>query len=135
MNRIAEMMQTHPHTPQVDISALAACVEECLHCGQACASCADACLGEENVSSQVSCIRSCQDCADVCLLTGKLLSRLTEANWPLLRAQVDACRTACGICAQECEAHAGHMEHCRICAEVCRSCESACNDLLTAIPS
>jgi len=27
------------------------------------------------------------------------------------------------------------MEHCRLCAEVCRRCEAACNNLLSAMGS
>jgi hypothetical protein len=37
------------------------------------------------------------------------------------------------LCGDECERHAQHHEHCRICEEVCRVCERACNDALTAL--
>jgi len=33
----------------------------------------------------------------------------------------------------ECEQHAGHHEHCRVCAHACRRCELACRDLLAAM--
>lgn len=135
MNRITEMLQTHPRQPQVDLARLAACIEECLHCAQVCTSCADACLGEDNVKEVVRCIRLNEDCAALCYTTGEMLSRLTEANWGLIRRQVEACMEACAACGAECESHAGHMEHCRVCAEVCRSCESACRDLLNALPA
>ncbi len=36
-------------------------------------------------------------------------------------------------CAEECERHAAHHEHCRVGARVCRSCEAACDALLAAI--
>jgi hypothetical protein len=40
---------------------------------------------------------------------------------------------ACASCAAECESHAGMHEHCHVCGEACRRCESACADLLTAL--
>jgi hypothetical protein len=41
--------------------------------------------------------------------------------------------TVCRACAEECECHARHHEHCRLCAEECRRCERACDDLLAAL--
>ncbi len=58
-----------------------------------------------------------------------MLSRLTEAEWGLLRKQLAACTTACQICGAECEKHAHHHEHCLVCAQACRQCEVACNQL------
>ena len=40
---------------------------------------------------------------------------------------------ACLACAEECDQHAEHHEHCRLCAEVCRRCKNACDDLLATI--
>ena len=40
---------------------------------------------------------------------------------------------ACRACGDECEKHAAHHEHCRLCAEVCRRCEQACRDLAATI--
>lgn len=79
------------------------------------------------------CIRTDLDCADVCATTGYLLSRQTEADSTLVRAQVEACETACRICAEECEQHADMHDHCRICAEACRTCEQSCRKLLESI--
>jgi hypothetical protein len=42
---------------------------------------------------------------------------------------------ACRACADECEKHAAHHEHCRLCAEVCRRCDQACRELVAAIAS
>jgi hypothetical protein len=36
-----------------------------------------------------------QDCADVCDASGRLLSRHIEADWGLLRTQLQACAAAC----------------------------------------
>ncbi|MEQ7739658.1 four-helix bundle copper-binding protein [Escherichia coli] len=46
---------------------------------------------------------------------------------------LEACRTACGACAEECERHAAMHDHCQICAEACRRCEQACDALLSSI--
>jgi hypothetical protein len=81
----------------------------------------------------IRCIRLCLDCADSCGATGRIVARQTEPDLGVVRAAVEACVVACGACRVECERHAAHHEHCRICAEVCARCEQACNDLLASI--
>lgn len=133
MNHVQEMVKTHPHRQEagrIDMDALTACIQECFDCSQTCTACADACLGEEDISQLTRCIRLNLDCADICLITGQVLSRQTEPDWNLLRMQVEACMTVCRTCGEECRRHAGHHEHCRVCAESCRSCEDACNRVL-----
>jgi len=129
------MLQTHTRKPQVDAALLAQCIEACFDCAQSCTACADACLGEQQLQMLIRCIRLNLDCADVCDTTGRLLSRQTEADWGLVRAQLQACATACRVCGAECERHGGHMEHCRLCAESCRRCEEACDRVLAALPA
>lgn len=129
---VQQMLDTHPQPSQLDRAALRECIEACFGCAQACTACADACLGEEQVSQLVRCIRLNLDCADICDTTGRVLSRQTEPEPGLLRAQLQACAEACRACGAECERHAGHHEHCRVCAESCRRCEEACNRLLAA---
>jgi hypothetical protein len=51
----------------------------------------------------------------------------------VLRASVEACVEACRVSRDECERHALHHEHCRLCAESCRRCEEACRALLAAL--
>lgn len=129
---VQQMLDTHPRPSQGDRAALRECIETCFDCAQACTSCADACLGEERVSGLVRCIRLNLDCADVCDATGRVLSRQTEPEPGLVRTQLQACAEACRVCGAECERHAGHHVHCRVCAEACRRCEEACNRLLAA---
>jgi hypothetical protein len=129
---VQQMLETHPRPPGLDRAALQECIEACFDCAQACTACADACLGEEQVQQLVRCIRLNLDCADICDTTGRVLSRQTEPEPALLRAQLQACAEACRACGVECERHAGHHEHCRVCAESCRRCEAACNRLLAA---
>ncbi|WP_034384859.1 four-helix bundle copper-binding protein [Deinococcus sp. YIM 77859] len=132
-----EMLQTHPNPASVfDLNALAECIEACFACAQTCASCADACLGErEHLMHLVHCIRLNLDCADVCGTTGRVLSRLTQPDQNVLRAQLQACVAACRACGDECERHARdmNMEHCAVCAESCRRCEQACQNLLGSV--
>jgi Domain of Unknown Function (DUF326) len=73
------------------------------------------------------------DCADICNATGRVVTRQTEYEAPTTNAQLTSCQMACATCAEECERHAGHHEHCRICAESCRRCEQACTLLLEAM--
>lgn len=130
---VQAMISAHPKQPALDADALRQCIEACYECAQTCTSCADACLAEDQVDTLKRCIRLNLDCADVCDVTGRVLSRLTERAWDLLRAQVGSCYRACGECAQECEMHAEKHGHCRVCAEACRGCEEACSRLLKAL--
>lgn len=132
--RAQQMIATHPHVRGDVNVALARCIEACFDCAQVCSSCADACLGEEMVRDLVQCIRLNMDCADVCLTSGLIATRRSGGDVPLIRAQLEACRLACSRCARECEMHAQHMEHCRICAEACRDCEKACEAAIQSLP-
>jgi Domain of Unknown Function (DUF326) len=130
-----EMLDTHPSPPQIDRDILARCIDECLACLQSCTACADADPAEDDVADMRRCIRLCLDCADVCDATARLLSRQTEYVAATAKAQVGSCWELCAICARECERHADHHEHCRICGETCRRCEQACSAVLDAIPT
>jgi hypothetical protein len=128
-----EIIKLHPQPTTVDRDALLRCIGECLDCAASCTSCADADLAESDVSELVRCIRVCLDCADACDATGRIVARQTEPDLHLIRAIIEACAAACLVCAEECERHAAHHEHCRACAEVCRRCKQACDDLLATI--
>ena len=128
-----EILESHPAPAQLDRDLLARCIDECLACLQTCTACADADLAEDDIAEMRRCIRLCLDCADVCDATLRLLSRQTDYDPATTRAQVAASWEACAICARECERHAEHHEHCRICAEVCRRCEHSCSAVLDAI--
>ncbi len=131
---IQAMIATHPRKgTQVDPALLSECVAAAFECAQSCAACADACVAEEQVAALRRCIRLCLDCSDICDVTAKALSRQTEPDVGLLRAQVKACVEACSVCGQECLSHANEHEHCRECGETCRRCEEACQRLLAAL--
>ena len=128
-----DMIRTHPHVRGNTNDTLIRCIEECYSCAQACTSCADACLGEDMVQKLTQCIRLNLDCADICAATGAVATRRTGSNEEAIRAMLQACATACRLCAEECERHAGMHEHCRICAQSCRRCEKACQEALRSI--
>lgn len=135
MNRVHEMLQSHPRSASVDTGVLADTIRALHGCVQTCTSCADACLAEEMVADLRHCIRLNLDCADVCHTTAELLSRQTEPDWGVIADQLTACATACRACGDECQRHAEMHEHCRICADACRHCEEMCNQMLEALPS
>ena len=85
------------------------------------------------MSAIVKCIRLNLDCADVCTATGRVVSRQTEYDAHVTRKQLEACIAACNSCGDECQGHAEHMAHCRVCAESCRRCEDVCKELHSAI--
>jgi hypothetical protein len=131
MTLAAEMLRLAPSSIGFDREDLAACIEACFDCLQSCTACADACLGEDDVAVLRRCISTNLNCADVCASTGRILSRQFEYDAGLTRAVLEACRLACRRCAEECERHARHHQHCRVCAEACQRCERACDALLT----
>jgi Domain of Unknown Function (DUF326) len=130
---VQEIIKLHPQPTDVNRDALVRCVEECLDCAASCTACADASLSEPDVQEMVRVVRLCLDCADACDATGRIVTRQTAPDLGLMRTMIEACATACAVCAGECDLHAAHHEHCRLCAEVCRRCDQACRDLLEAI--
>ena len=84
-------------------------------------------VGEENVSTLSRCIRLNNDCADICEMAGRILSRQNSTDWDLVESVLSNVILASNLCADECEKHEGHHEHCRICAEVCRNCAEVCH--------
>jgi hypothetical protein len=124
------MLTTHPKAKRINIDPLVTCIEACHDCVQACTTCADACLAEEMVAELRRCIRTNLDCAEICGATADVLSRLTEPEASVVRAQLEACALVCNACAEECERHAKKHEHCRVCAASCRRTEKICQQLL-----
>ena len=130
---VRAMLEAHPRSSVLDRDLLVRCIEECIDCAATCTSCADADLAEPDVAGMVRCIRLCLDCAEACQATGRILIRQTEPDLGILRAEIEACVATCRASAEECEKYASEHEHCRICADVCRRCEQACEDLLATI--
>jgi len=132
MSVIDEMIAAFPGSRQEN-QEWSACIAACLECAQVCTSCADACLREDSVADLRRCVRTCSDCADVCTMTVAVLSRHTAGDHSVVRASLEACRTASAECASQCEQHASMHDHCRICAESCSRTEAACAALLAII--
>jgi hypothetical protein len=128
-----EIINLHPHPSSLDRDALLRCIDECVDCAASCTACADACLAESDLPELIRCIRLNLDCADACDATGRIVTRQTTPDLRLIAAIIEACAAACLACAEECELHASHHEHCRVCAAVCRRCKQACDDLLVGI--
>ena len=128
-----EIIGSHPHVKGNTNDPLIRCIEECYDCAQACTACADACLGEKSVAPLIQCIRSNLDCADICGAAGAMASRRTGSNESVLVTVLQACAVACRACGEECTKHAGHHEHCNICADACRRCADACDDAVGSI--
>ncbi len=133
MAKAKEMLDTYPRTFNMDADVLARAIDALIECAITCTQCADSCLSEENVAALAKCIRLNLNCADVCAATSRVVSRQTEYDANLTRAQLEACIAACKSCGDECDRHTQHMDHCRVCAERCRCCEQSCRELLAAI--
>jgi hypothetical protein len=132
MMETREILEASPSGAPFGVAQLAAAIEACLNCIQACTSCADADLAEDDIAEMRTCIALCLNCADVCQVTARVLSR--PAHWEQFVADrlLQACVRTCTSSAEECARHADHHRHCAICERVCRVCAQACSALLDA---
>lgn len=133
MSYARHLLDTYRGTVNIDAGVLAAAIDALSDCAQACTADVDADLSEQNVSDMVTCIRLCLDCADVCTATLGVTSRRASAGVNVTRLLLQACVAICKSCGDECERHARHHEHCRVCEQACRRCEQACRELLDAM--
>ena len=133
MSYARQLLDTYQGAVTADASVLAAAIDAFSDCAQACTADADADLGEQNLAEMVKCIRLYLDCADVCTATIALVSRQADYDANVTRPLLEACVAICTSCGDECERHARHYEHCRVCEQACRICERACRELLSAL--
>ena len=132
MTYTTQMLEIH-HASAPDPHTVASAINALNDCAQACMVDIDADLGVSNLSEMVKCIRLCQHCTDVCATTARIISRPVEYDAQVIVPLLEACLAICKACADECEVHARHHEHCRVCAEACRDCESHCRQLLATL--
>jgi hypothetical protein len=133
MSYARQLLDTYPGTVNVDADVLAATIDALSDCAQACTADVDADLREQNLAEMIKCIRLCLDCADICTATAAVTSRQTAYDANVTRPLLEACVVSCKTCGDECERHARHHEHCRVCEQACRRCEQACRQLLDAM--
>jgi hypothetical protein len=133
MSYARQLLDTYPGTVNVDADVLAATIDALSDCAQACTADVDANLREQNLAEMIKCIRLCLDCADICTATAAVTSRQTAYDANVTRPLLEACVVSCKTCGDECERHARHHEHCRVCEQACRRCEQACRQLLDAM--
>jgi len=133
MSYARQLLDAYPGTLNAGAGVLVAAIDALSDCAQACIADADDDLREEDLAEMVTCIRLCWDCADVCTATLGVVSRQTARDTGVTRALLEACVAVCKSCGDECERHAPHHEHCRICEQACRRCEQACRELLGAL--
>jgi hypothetical protein len=130
MTDTREMLGTFSTPIRLGVDDVAAAIDACLNCVQACTTCADADLSEHDVNEMRECIALDHNCADVCDVTARLLSRPAHWNPFVVHRLLQACVRVCDDCAEECARHADHHRHCATCGRVCRVCVAACNALL-----
>jgi len=125
-----QMLEAYPAAVSVGAAELAAAIDACLSCVQACTACADSDLIEPDIATLRACIARDLVCADICDVTARVLSRPGQWDVLTVRDLLVACVRSCTTCAEECDRHAKHHRHCAICAEACRDCIRACTVLL-----
>ena len=133
MGYARQIVASSGRKPPLDSALLGDALDALNDCIQACIADTDADLSEKDLADMVRCVRLCLHCTDVCAATAGVLSRPAEYDPNVVRPLLESCVAICKSCGDECERHAPHHEHCRICAEACRRCESACRKLLGSI--
>jgi hypothetical protein len=130
MSYARQLLDSYPRTGTADDAVVASTVDALNDCAEACTLDADADLSEHELLELIKCIRLCQDCAEVCTTTRSIISRQTDYDTGVMSLLLKACVRICKSCGDECELHAQHHLHCRVCLEACRRCEQACRELL-----
>ena len=120
MSYATQLLDTYPGTVNVDAGVLAAAIHALSDCAQACIADVDADLSDQNLTEMVTCIQLCLDCADICTATIGVTSRQAYYCASATRPLLEACVAICKSCGDECERHARHHEHCRVCEQACR---------------
>lgn len=132
MTDTRDMLDASPTGLPLGVAEVAAAIDACLNCLQACTACADADLAEKDVNEMSTCIALDQTCADVCGVAARILSRPARWDHFVVHRLLQACVRVCTSCAEECAMHADHHRHCAVCAKACLACVRACNALLDA---
>ncbi|HUA30000.1 MAG TPA: four-helix bundle copper-binding protein [Streptosporangiaceae bacterium] len=133
MSYARQMLDTYPRDANVDSDLLAATIDALSDCAQTCNADNAADLTVPDVAEMATCIRLCLDCTDICGTAAAVVGRLAVNDPRVTRPLLEACAAICRTCGDECERHASHHAHCRICAEACRRCERACRALLEVL--
>ena len=133
MSYARQLLDTGSGTINAGAGLLAATIDALSDCAQACVADADADLREQDLAEMVTCIRLCWDCADVCTATLGVVSRQAGYAASVTGPLLQACIAVCKSCGDECERHAPHHAHCRVCEQACRRCEQACRELSEAL--
>ncbi|MEZ4421958.1 MAG: four-helix bundle copper-binding protein [Gemmatimonadota bacterium] len=133
MERLKTMFDHHPHPASEAGDEAMAAIHGATECALVCIACADACLAEPDPAPLRECIRLNQECADAAQMTARLLCRAGRQDKSALERALRACAEIARACARECDAHAGAMEHCRVCSEACREAAFACETMIPAL--
>jgi uncharacterized membrane protein len=120
MSYARQLLDAYPGSVTADAGVLAATIDALSDCAQACIADADGDLREQNLAEMVTCIRLCWDCADVCNATLGVVTRQTARDASVTKPLLEACIAICKSCGDECERHARHHEHCRVCGQACQ---------------
>lgn len=117
-----QMLQARPDERGVDHAVLAEALDALNDVALAATNCADSCLLVEPPA--ITCVQACSDAADVAAVTARVLSR-TGPTVEGSRRLLDAAAMVLSECAEQCEEHAAHHQHCRVCADACHRAQRA----------
>jgi hypothetical protein len=127
MTGTTEVLRTITMETAIDLNKLSTAIEALADTERTTTACAAAMPGSG--ADMAAAIRHDLDCVDVCHAARQVLTR-AAADASLLRGLLEAAVAACERSAKECERHAEHHGHCRLCSEGTRATAAACRDLL-----
>ncbi|MET9296696.1 hypothetical protein [Streptomyces sp. NPDC003077] len=104
-------------------------------CEAAVTVCAAAMLSEGEPERMREAVSRDMDCSDVVTATCRVLDRAGGGDAALLASLLDACAMACERSHELCAQHAGHLPHCRVCADATRKAAGACRQLRAGLTS
>src|SRR3954463_12764364 len=135
MSAATEMMKNMPMSDtsimsQMDMTAMANCIDACSACMQACLMCSDTMTGMEGMGK---CDALCANCADMCQTTMRMMLRPMAMERDSMMAMLEACIAMCRVCRDECSTHMQMSETCAMCATACTAYMPASQDMLATM--
>ena len=106
-------------------SGMAACIQNCTNCYEACTQMITYCLEKGGKHSDSKHIQLLFDCAQVCNLSANFMMRNSESH----SAICTACAEICEACSISCETLAASDNEMKSIVEVCRKCATSCSDM------
>ena len=117
--------------PENTLPAWTECENSCAWCSATCRSFVD--FSQESRALNSATVRLLRDCADIAHATAQVLSRRSDPNLAVIRAQVQSSAQVAKVTADRCKTEVLSSESFRKAAEASRRAEDACITLFEVL--